>query len=505
MRARLSSILLVALVLLAGVLLLRAQGAEEPVHGDLAIDCGECHSPEHWTPVSTTPTFRHDATGFKLQSAHAQVACRSCHLSLVFHEVGTSCADCHKDAHRGELGFRCESCHTPTTWNNQREMFQVHSRTRFPLLAIHARLDCDACHRDQRPYQYANTPAECGNCHYPTYLATTSPNHVEAGFSRRCEDCHSVTATTWFSATFSHPANFPLVQGHGGLACQRCHVSGGYQGLSTDCASCHLQDYNRTSNPNHVAGGFPTRCQSCHTIAGWRPASFDHDASGFPLTGAHARVDCAQCHVGGRYQGTPRDCASCHLQDYNRTTNPNHQASGFPTSCQSCHTTSAWRPATFDHDATRFPLTGAHARVDCAQCHVGGRYSGTPTACVSCHQQNYDQTTNPNHRAAGFPTQCQNCHSTDAWRPASFDHDGQYFPIYSGRHRGAWSSCSDCHVNPGNYAAFECILCHAHSNKSQVDRDHREVGGYSYQSAACYRCHRDGRADDFRSGIGGPR
>jgi hypothetical protein len=29
-----------------------------------------------------------------------------------------------------------------------------------------------------------------------------------------------------------------------------------------------------------------------------------------------------------------------------------------------------------------------------------------------------------------------------------------------------------------------------------VDRDHREVGGYSYSSAACYRCHPRGVAED---------
>ena len=189
------------------------------------------------------------------------------------------------------------------------------------------------------------------------------------------------------------------------------------------------------------------------------------------------RVDCARCHVGGRYSGTPTDCYSCHQANYARTTNPNHQASAFPTQCQTCHTTSAWRPATSDHNKTRFPLTGAHQRVDCARCHVGGRYTGTPTDCNSCHQANYAATTNPNHRSAGFPVSCQNCHTTSAWRPATFDHDGRYFPIYSGTHRGKWTNCSECHVSAGNYKAFECILCHEHSNKAKVDSDHKGESG----------------------------
>jgi Zn finger protein HypA/HybF involved in hydrogenase expression len=393
-----------------------------PPHGDLQIDCAECHNPERWAPVDKPPSFRHEKTGFALQAAHARASCRGCHTSLVFNRVGTDCADCHRDAHRGEMGFQCDACHTPTTWTNQRDMFQAHARTRFPLFASHARLDCTACHRSQKPYEYRNTPAECGNCHLETYLKTTNPSHVQAGFPRRCEDCHNLTAPTWRSAVFSHPASFPLTGGHARLACARCHTSGSYAGTSSACASCHQADYARTTNPNHSAGRFPTTCENCHT-------------------------------------------------------------------------TTAWRPATFDHDQSRFPLTGAHTRVDCARCHTGGRYQGTPTDCYSCHQASYAGTSNPNHAASGFPTDCASCHSTSAWRPASFDHDGRYFPIYSGSHRGRWSSCSDCHVSAGNYRAFECIVCHAHSNKAQVDRDHGGVNGYRYASSACYQCHRNGRAD----------
>jgi hypothetical protein len=402
---------------LGSVLLLRGQAATDMPHGDLKIDCGECHTPERWVPVKEPPTFRHDTTGFALESAHARASCRSCHRSLVFNQVGTACADCHADAHRGEMGFQCDACHTPTTWTNQREMFQVHNRTRFPLFVSHARLDCTACHRSQQPYEYKNTPAECGNCHLSTYLGTTSPNHVQAGFSRRCEDCHSITSPTWLGATFSHPASFPLQGGHAGLACSRCHTGGAYAGLSAACVSCHRQDYAATTNPNHAAGHFPTTCETCHTITSWRPAKFDHGLTGFPLTGAHAQVDCAQCHPGGRYAGTPTDCYSCHQADYNGTTDPNHRASGFPTQCQTCHSTTAWRPASFDHNKTRFPLTGAHTRVACAQCHPGGRYAGTPTDCYSCHQKDYPR----DHPSEGRGTQCQQCHNTTSWGGADFN------------------------------------------------------------------------------------
>jgi len=494
MRARVSLALAAGLGLLfVPVLLLRAQNRQDSPHGELGLDCGDCHTSERWAPVKEPSRFQHDTTGFALEAAHAGASCRSCHRSLVFSHVGTACADCHQDAHRGELGVGCDSCHRPATWTNQREMFQVHSRTRFPLLAIHARLDCAACHRSQRPFQYATTPAECGNCHFETYLQTSNPPHVLTRFSRRCEDCHPVTSTSWQGARFSHTATFPLVGGHAGLTCAHCHASGRYQGLPTACVSCHQQDFSRTTNPNHVTARFPTTCEDCHTINGWRPATFDHALTRFPLTGAHAGVDCAQCHPGGRYTGTPTDCYACHQADYDRTTNPNHRASGFPTQCEDCHGTEAWRPANFDHNTTRFPLTGAHRRVNCARCHPGGRYTGTPTDCYACHQADYDRTTNPNHRASGFPTQCQTCHGTRTWRPADFDHDSRSFPIFSGTHRGEWSTCADCHVNPNNFRAFECILCHQHSDRAQVDNDHQGVSGYVYQSAACYGCHPTGQ------------
>jgi hypothetical protein len=695
-------------VLSAPGLLLRGQSAKEHPHGDLQLDCGECHGPDGWTPLRKDRTFEHESTGYVLAMAHAKASCRSCHRSLQFDRVGTACVDCHQDAHRGEFGSACESCHSQGTWTNQGEMFRVHSRTRFPLFAVHARLDCTSCHRHQRPAQFAATPAECGNCHLQTFLATTAPSHVQAGFSRRCEDCHSVTAMSWREARFSHPETFPLQGRHGGLTCARCHAAGGYTGLSAACASCHQKDFAAATNPNHVAGRFPGTCQDCHTVTGWRPAKFDHGTTAFPLVGAHGQVTCERCHPGGRYTGTPQQCAACHQADYDRTTNPNHRASGFPTQCENCHNpgawrpanfdhdrtafpldgahdrvscqrchpggryagtsrqcaschqgnydrttspnhraagfpasceschdtgawrpasfdhgktafpltgahnrtgcerchtggryagtpkqcsschqadydrttnpnhragnlpttceschhtgawrpanfdhaktgfpltgahnrttcerchpggryagtsrqcaschqanydrttnpdhraanfptacetchgTNAWRPATFDHNRTAFPLTGAHNRTGCDRCHTNGRYAGTPRQCAGCHQGNYDRTTNPSHRAANFPTSCQDCHGTNAWRPATFDHDGREFPIYSGKHRGQWSACGDCHVNPANYKAFECILCHKHADRREMDDKHKGMSGYAYLSTACYRCH----------------
>ena len=41
-------------------------------------------------------------------------------------------------------------------------------------------------------------------------------------------------------------------------------------------------------------------------------SEFDHSTTGFTLEGAHRAVDCASCHVGGVFDGTPQQCSECH-------------------------------------------------------------------------------------------------------------------------------------------------------------------------------------------------
>ncbi len=605
----------IALVVFLGFLpgVVRAESRTRSPHGSLGIECAACHTSERWVPLSPRAPFRHEKVGFPLEGRHAQASCRSCHKSLVLSQIGTSCVDCHRDPHLGGLGPRCDTCHTPKTFRTPLEILKVHDRSRLPLFARHAVVGCVSCHRSQRPHEYASTPTACAACHQKTAALVKSPNHVRAGFTQSCETCHTVAARGWLPTSFKHPATFPLRGAHAALQCAACHAER-FKGTPRDCVGCHLQAYNAAKNPNHLASGFPTQCAACHRETSWRPATFtDHSKTRFPLTGAHERVDCARCHVGGkftgtttdcygchrpsyeatqrpnhpaagfrtqcatchgtgawqpasfdhsrtrfaltgahqrvactpchrggRFRGTPSDCYSCHEADYRRTTNPNHVARGFPTQCASCHNTTAFRSAAGanlgparlplggadrpdpgkarllpegvdrsvhgqarfsrggpdrpDHARTRFPLTGAHLRVDCARCHLGGRYPGTPTDCRACHQRQYQSTTNPNHAAAGFLADCASCHTTRAWTPATFDHDGRFFPIHSGNHRAVWQGrCATCHVSPGSYRAFECIFCHQHADKARVDSLHRPVAGYTFQSTACYRCHLRGR------------
>ena len=498
LRKRASSLQVLGLLLgisaLAGLFVLAQDDADYP-HGDFSEDCALCHGDAGWKPVRISKSFDHQAiSGFAREGAHEGVECRDCHLDLDFTKADSACVSCHQDIHRGEFGIDCSRCHTTETFIDRGDQLRLHRGTRFPLAGAHLTLDCERCHQATAvdTMEFVGTPTGCENCHLDQYQATTSPDHQASGFSTNCVLCHATT--TWDRARFDHSASgFPLEGAHKSLDCSDCHAGGKPGGGGVvGCYDCHQKDYEGVSDPNHLALAFPRNCEQCHGGSSWTPADFDHDRSAFPLTGAHRSLNCSDCHADNVYRGKSADCYSCHQQNYEGTTSPDHRSAGYSTDCMNCHNTSNWGDANFDHNASDFPLTGAHQGLDCAACHSDGVYDGKPTDCYSCHSQDYDATNDPNHRAAGFPTDCTQCHNTSTWDGAEFDHDGQYFPIYSGSHRGRWTSCTDCHFDPQNYGEFSCLDCHEH-RQSEMDSQHSDVSGYRYDSNACYQCHPDGR------------
>ncbi|MDZ7291448.1 MAG: hypothetical protein ONB44_07600 [candidate division KSB1 bacterium] len=457
-------------------------------HGAIKIACSNCHTTKGWSPLRPDIKFKHEETGFVLEGQHALVECKQCHASLKFSNTPTACKVCHDDPHDGKHGSECTRCHTIHSWQDISKITFVHQASRFPLLGRHQHVGCDNCHVAQNENRFVNVPLNCAACHFQEYESTENPNHKLAGFPLRCEMCHSSAITSWENTSFVHTPRFPLVFGHAINSCVACHFSG-FRGTSSACFSCHEADYQQTTNPNHMAGNFSHECQVCHNTVAWKGAfAVDHDRTRFPLTGAHRAVACDLCHVNNRFAGTPLDCFSCHQKDFQRPTNPNHVAGNFSRTCTTCHTTSAWQPSIFDHNKTRFPLQGAHLAVACNSCHLNNRFAGTPADCYSCHQVDFQRPTSPNHMALNFSHDCTTCHTVNAWKPSTFDHDGRYFRIYSGKHRGKWQTCATCHVNPANYKIFECLNCHEH-NQQRMDDRHRGKPGYQYNSAACYNCH----------------
>ena len=461
-----------------------------------STDCITCHSEDEWIPV----TFDHDGQYFPIYSgAHdgEWSQCLDCHTNPTnFTEF--TCVSCHMnpetdDQHPGVGGYvynssACLACHPTGTSDN---VFD-HNTTNFPLTGAHLQADCLDCHSGG----YEGTPMECMACHTPDYDQTVNPNHNAVGISTDCAMCHT-TEPGWTPADFPIHDDYYVLNGAHLLVandCIACH-NGDYNNTPNTCNGCHQTDYDQTTNPDHALAQFPVSCETCHTEDSWVPSTFDHDVY-YPLTGEHLVIadDCVACH-NGDYSNTPNTCQGCHTPDYNQSTNPNHNAIGIPTDCAMCHTTEPdWMPADFPIHDDYYVLNGAHTLIanDCVACH-NGDYNNTPNTCYGCHAQDYNQTTNPDHQAAQFSTDCVTCHSEDEWIPVTFDHDSQYFPIYSGAHDGEWDQCLDCHTNPTNFAEFTCVTCHMNP---ETDMQHDGVGGYSYNSTACLACHPTGTADN---------
>lgn len=470
---------------------------------NFGTDCESCHSTSAWQPA----TFDHDGQFFPIYSGEHNGqwdACSDCHTDQNNYAV-FSCLTCHEhnqtdtdSEHNGVNGYvyestACLSCHPTGGGEGDGESPFNHANTAFLLTGSHVGLTCESCHTSG----YTGTSKECESCHLSFYQNAVDPNHVSLALSTNCNDCHNTES--WKPSTFDHiQTGFELTGKHTEINCADCHT-GGVENTLSDCYDCHKDQFD--SAPDHQSLGYPHTCDVCHNTNAWTPADFDHNKTNFPLTGAHVTTECASCHESG-YTGTSSVCVDCHQTNYDNTTNPDHGSLGLSTDCAACHTTDpGWSPASFDVHDQYYQLVGAHANIsnECSSCHTTGIYADAPTDCVGCHLTDYQNTTDPNHASANFPQTCLDCHTQNAWTPATFDHDGQYFPIYSGEHNGEWNACSDCHTNSNDYGVFSCIDCHEH-NQTDMDAEHSGVNDYSYNSIACYDCHPNGTADDGDGG-----
>jgi len=482
----------------------RAARNPDHVAGGYPTQCGNCHATMTWTSAS----FNHATTRFPLTGAHVPVACARCHADGVYAGKSTACFSCHAAAYAGAspphtpAAFptaACASCHTTTAWNTPFD----HNATRFPLTGAHAPLACASCHADG---VYAGKSTDCYSCHASTYAGASPPHTATAFPPSQCATCHGTTA--WSGGSFNHTTNttFPLTGAHTSATCASCHGDGVYAGKSTDCYSCHTAAYVGASNPPHNPTDFPTAtasCTGCHNTTAWQPSTFSHANTAFALTGAHPAVACTGCHNASTWSVQGTDCASCHMADYNGTTNPPHSvAGGFPTTGCVCHTTATWSGATaFDHASVGFPLNGMHAVPPraCVDCHSTG-YVATSTACVSCHRTSSPgyATGPPAHNETYFPSAtCTTCHAAAAsglvtWTGGTFA-THTWFPITSGSHN---VPCMSCHTASTDLTQYNCsVACHQGA-VSQHQAVSNACGTFSTATVGtmCFCCHKSGRA-----------
>lgn len=340
-----------------------------------------------------------------------------------------------------------------------------------PVSAHHADTEtmCTACHARFSREQQQDL---CLACH----TEITADIKDRAGFhgsaqtaGSACSDCHTehegrtADILGLDRGRFDHDvARFSLLGKHAELTCESCHTEDqpSFHAAETECHACHVED-----DRHH--GNLGTACADCHSETGWRDVRFDHQGvTGYGLTGKHAELTCAGCHVDEHYEGTPNTCSGCHAAD------DAHSGRNGPQ-CESCHTTRNWQETSFDHfTRTGFALAGGHAGLMCESCHEGNTLARqTPTQCVACHR---DDDVHEGVNGA----QCHDCHRVTDWSDITFDHARDAdFPL-NGSH--ALLSCASCHVQPVEAArpATQCIGCHA--------EDDPHAGQLGQSCASCH-------------------
>ncbi|MGN6530055.1 MAG: hypothetical protein ACTHL8_26990, partial [Burkholderiaceae bacterium] len=234
--------------------------------------------------------------------------------------------------------------------------------------------------------------------------------------------------------------------------------------------------------------------------------SFDHLSTGFPLQGAHEQVRCENCHIKGIFKGTPRDCATCHVQGNPRgaVAKPNDH---IPTSesCDTCHHMGAFSGAVFSHVAVA-PGTCASCHdgiraqgkgpdhvattLSCDQCHgIGGftpatgfdhaSLNGVLTTCATCHDGRRATGRPANHIVTPNPSQCADCHLASTLTGFKSFAGGQM------DHTGIASGCAACHgpgVTAGTFAGITDIVV-------MPPTAPMGPGSHIPTSTACESCH----------------
>ena len=266
--------------------------------------CEQCHTVKGWTPaaqISVARAFQPLPAAGRARDASLRKLPQGA-ANGVFVGMSTECINCHRrefltaqnPPHQASFPADCSMCHNMNSWLGA--TFNHALVAHFPLTGAHATTPCTACHVGGN---FASAPTACISCHQADLQTATNPNHIAAGFSTDCSQCHNTT--TWLTATFDHNAVFPLTGAHAALACTQCHTGASFATAPLTCVGCHLTDYNQTTNPNHAQAAFPTDCSLCHSTIDWTGATFDHSKTTFPLTGAHVTTPCAPCHVNNNY------------------------------------------------------------------------------------------------------------------------------------------------------------------------------------------------------------
>ena len=186
--------------------------------------------------------------------------------------AGQAATSASSGSPHGPMQVACEKCHTASAWKPIRAKPDFdHSKTGYPLRGLHLDVTCEECHVNP---VFANVGSNCQDCHADIHRRKNGA---------QCDLCHRVGGWQVLVQSINeHQDRFPLIGAHAAVDCYSCHRAGAVgqfnrQGLSTECDSCHLRAFQKTTAPNHQALGYSTDCLQCHnSMDGWTAALFPH-------------------------------------------------------------------------------------------------------------------------------------------------------------------------------------------------------------------------------------
>lgn len=466
------------------------------------------------------------------QKCHAdeglEAGCLSCHTEIQeqydrdagYHAQlrqtsADSCEVCHPDHGGAEFPLVSE-----LSWQGTDSNTFTHPHVDFTLTGQHTELTCDQCHTEKfhEPVVLAEFPdqvrsttllglsQECIHCHEDI--------HKSGEQTRTCSKCHSQDAFKP-APFFNHDEYFVLEGRHAKAACTACHQQD-VEPVQVDgqrpptfgpvkgkrCADCH-------DHPHRFEWDADKGCTACHKGAddtwsmGQCGVSIEsHGRFGFDLTGAHALVECAQCHspelgsyearfpnpAGAQYHRRAAQCQGCHQDPHDRQFTQKYP------SCTTCHIVDHFRPSTLgpEEHAEVYPLLNGHLAVACNRCHQMDaasdvrQFNGTTTACKVCHSNPHGDQFDEEIRA----TDCTACHASDfsSFKIRDYTHQNQRAFFLGKGH--ARANCTQCHPGPATptdivfyrQTSTECASCHSDIHRGQFQRPEE-------RRTQCSRCH----------------
>lgn len=324
---------------------------------------------------------------------HAKLfpTCTSCHsgaatAGAAIWPSAASCASCHDGTIQKKVAWDAP---TVPRRSNLKFDHQAHARaakTNPPA--------CTACHTEAGAARMAVRPpvtARCLDCHGLRTAHLAAPDTA-------CATCHLPLARA-VTLTRADVAEFPAPPSHQGPGWpgREGHGAASRASLSTNCATCHAQEFcyqcHAGGTPPQAIAVLASDARSTALAVHRAPASHGGNfADRHGSLASASSASCASCHVRS-------DCLDCHRTA--ASSGPRYHADGFiarhpaaayarETSCSDCHNERSFCATCHEQSgivAARGLRTGYHDGRPFFVSGHGGAARQSLESCVSCHTQ----------------------------------------------------------------------------------------------------------------------